>query len=258
MATDPTAALYTTEFALIAGGAVFLAGIAYFSYAVFKNHGRKDKEFKKEDLENMVAADLYERASKLGVPVDGKLRYNLRDVGTIWKRLKVRHGSDSDISSEFAERLDMWGYERDEVADDMKENGIVPHDVFIVRPSGIIGYALWMVTDRLLGFRQFTDTYIVPHVFVTGNSDGSITVEEHVEFSRVAGTYVANLDPSLAMIESAVFKNTYEQALENHANYQKKINFFSDDHSMRMQRIEKEAEEERKKYDRGTASDMKG
>lgn len=267
MASDPTAAIFSTEFAIIAAVSILALGLAYFGYAMYKQRSSSSnqpekKEFEGDDIDELVGDRLFDLVGTFGQKADMKLVYGLRSLGTVYRRMNMLEedkDGDLSISDEEKKLLEERGHILEEEKDMLDGSGASPHEILAVRPSSGVKKMVWRVTDDMLGLRLFSKMFVVPtaHVRVSPG-DGSVSIDDAVQFRKIGGVYAASTTPTMNVVESCVYESMYEGTLQAHANYHKKVLFFSDDHGMRMHKIEKEAEEKRKRYSSSAANDMKG
>lgn len=253
MATDPLASLYSDPLVLGVVALGFMTVIAFLvsSYLVrLKSSGRSSEPFEKTNISDILKPIFDQKLKVWGSPNGSPIRKDYKTLGIVHRDLTVggRHAEDADVPDEALSDLLDKGILSEKQVESIKDHLDEPCKLFHVRKPGLLNKWQFYIFDVLMGRESYGFKLLVPETDVKDTPRGIILIDKDVEIEPFIGMWVANRAASFAVISAASFRQLYEQALEDHLNYHYQVNHFDAEFSQTLQRLEKLAELDARRF----------
>lgn len=250
----------TNNLIILGGVAIGLASLGVIFLAkIMSKDSEEEKDFKPKRIEEMIKPEIRDLGNFYANSMNVKLRFNYNTVGTVYKQMsftgEIERSSDEDrISSEKLETA----YEDDVIGEStynkISEFSDEDINILFVRKSGSVAKVFFKVFDLLGRTEQVSKIMIVPERLLR-RDEKFLSLAKRAEMTRFVGMDVAKEPSTFRFIENVVYRQLYEQSLEDQKNYHEKVNFYDSNFSQSIQELKAEANAEKMKYE-GKGSSM--
>lgn len=257
--------LSTTNLIIFGGVAFGLIGFfVLFLKGIFEDED-EEKDFEPKRIDTMLEPEVRELGSFYGQNISVPIRYNYSKIGRAYK--SVQYTGNIDREDDNDSRIDKESLEdaveNDEISERMYElldtNEQEPVNVLFVRSDtklfGVIPidkfvFNFWKALGKE---KNVSKVLIIPDRLLRSDNK-YLSIDASAEMTRFAGMDVAKEPSSFHFIENIVYRQLYEQAIEDQKNYHDKVNFYDSNFSQSIQELKAEAEAEKSKWEsKGTS-----
>lgn len=209
--------------------------------------------FTPTELETLMKPEIRRMMDLWGTGINKILQYRYDEKGVVFRHLDMVQDVDKP-DSEFSGETDAEVSINEDELETAYKNGDIderthtllteyrsePVHILLVRPQGVFNKFKWFVAENIMSQKNLVSRLIIiPERLLVDDVD-RLTVDKSADFRRFAGMDVAVESSAMRFVESIAFKKQYEQALESHQNYTKKMNYYDSAFNQQIEKLIKE------------------
>lgn len=253
--------------------------ITLLLYGLYIRKKAKGSEgYEKTPILNFIRSDAERTLESMGASTSETLRYNLREIGTVYR---IAEFSEFDDVESYLEALseendhisfDNQSFEdlNDHIdvedlvkeglidsaqADEIKSEGFISHRLLAVRPSSTLGWFRWIIYDRIYSNYDYTTYFMVPEILLKDNGN-AIQIPRNIQFRNFGGIEMPLYRSSMAVMFSMVQRQGMEMALEDLLNYSEKMIYSDPDYVQTIEELAKRYQLEKESKSGSVAGDV--
>lgn len=253
--------------------------ITILFYALYiRKKAKGSGGYEKTPILNFIRSDAQRTLESMGASTSETLRYNLREIGTVYRIAEFSEFDDVEsylnaLSKEndhisFNEKsfedlnnhIDVDDLVQEGLIDsaqkkEIQEDGFIPHRLLAVRPSSTIGWFKWLIYDRIYSNYDYTTYFLVPEILLKDNGN-AIQIPRNIQFRNFGGIEMPLYRSSMAVMFSMVQRQGMEMALEDLLNYSEKMIYSDPDYVQTIEELAKRYQLEKESKSGSVAGDV--